>query len=56
MRFTPEGRFGHYLMMAAAIGGRDCTATVAMFGEYESAVGTGQAHVWFDRPAGGWTG
>lgn len=55
MRFTPEGRFGHYLMMAAAIGGRECTAKGRMFGEYESAVGTGQAHVWFDRPAGGWT-
>lgn len=56
MRFTPEGRFGHYLMMIGALGGRDCTATGELFGEYESAVGTGQAHVWFDRPAGGWTG
>lgn len=55
MRFTPEGRFGHYLMMVAAIGGRDCRATGRMFGDYESAVGTGQAHVWFDRPPGGWT-
>ena len=55
MRFTPEGRFGHYLMMVAAIGGRECTAKGRMFGEYESAVGTGQAHVWFDRPEGGWT-
>lgn len=55
LRFTPEGRFGHYLMMVAAIGGRACTAAGRMYGEYESAVGTGQAHVWFDRPAGGWT-
>ncbi len=55
MRFTPEGRFGHYLMMAAAIGGRECTATGRRYGEYENAVGTGQAHVWFDRPSGGWT-
>jgi 3,4-dihydroxyphenylacetate 2,3-dioxygenase len=55
MRFTPEGRFGHYLMMVAAIGGRDCTATGTLYGEYENAVGTGQAHVWFDRPEGGWT-
>lgn len=55
LRFTPEGRFGHYLMMAAATGGRECTAKGRMFGEYESAVGTGQAHVWFDKPAGGWT-
>lgn len=56
MRFTPEGRFGHYLMMVAAIGGRACRAKGRMFGDYESAVGTGQAHVWFDRPEGGWTG
>jgi 3,4-dihydroxyphenylacetate 2,3-dioxygenase len=55
MRFTPEGRFGHYLQMVAAIGGRDCTATGEMYSEYESAVGTGQAHVWFERPVGGWT-
>lgn len=55
LRFTPEGRFGHYLMMVAAIGGRSCTARGRLFGEYESAVGTGQAHVWFDRPGGGWT-
>lgn len=55
LRFTPEARFGHYLMMVAAVGGRDCTAPGRMFGEYESAVGTGQAHVWFDRPAAGWT-
>jgi aromatic ring-opening dioxygenase catalytic subunit (LigB family) len=55
MRFTPEGRFGHYLMMAAAIGGRDCTAPGVLYGEYENAVGTGQAHVWFERPAAGWT-
>jgi len=55
MRFTPEGRFGHYLQMVAAIGGRECAATGEMFSEYESAVGTGQAHVWFERPAGGWT-
>lgn len=54
LRFTPEGRFGHYLMMVGALGGRDCTAPGRMYGEYESAVGTGQAHVWFDRPADGW--
>jgi 3,4-dihydroxyphenylacetate 2,3-dioxygenase len=56
MRFTPEGRFGHYLMMAAAIGGRACRAEGQLYGEYENAVGTGQAHVWFERPDGGWTG
>jgi 3,4-dihydroxyphenylacetate 2,3-dioxygenase len=55
MRFTPEGRFGHYLQMVAAIGGRACTARGELFGAYESAVGTGQAHIWFERPAAGWT-
>jgi aromatic ring-opening dioxygenase catalytic subunit (LigB family) len=56
MRFTPEGRFGHYLQMVAAIGGRGCVARGEMYSDYESAVGTGQAHVWFERPAAGWTG
>jgi 3,4-dihydroxyphenylacetate 2,3-dioxygenase len=55
MRFTPEGRFGHYLQMVGAIGGRDCRATGEMFSDYESAVGTGQAHVWFERPPDGWS-
>jgi aromatic ring-opening dioxygenase catalytic subunit (LigB family) len=56
LKFSPEGRFGHYLQMVAAIGGRDCAAKGRLFGEYENATGTGQAHMWFDRPAGGWTG
>ncbi len=55
MKFTPEGRFGHYLQMVAAIGGRECKAKGVMYGEYENAVGTGQAHMWFARPEAGWT-
>jgi aromatic ring-opening dioxygenase catalytic subunit (LigB family) len=51
----PEGKFGHYLMMAAALGGRACTAPGERFSEYEASVGTGQVHVWFERPDGGWT-
>lgn len=51
----PEGMFGHYLMMVAAIGGRDCIAKGQKFGDYENATGTGQAHVWFERPEQGWT-
>jgi 3,4-dihydroxyphenylacetate 2,3-dioxygenase len=50
----PEGHFGHYLMLAAAMGGRACTAPGALFSEYEASVGTGQVHVWFERPEGGW--
>lgn len=55
-RHKPEGRFGHYLMMVAAIGGRNCSAVGRRFSDYENAVGTSQVHVWFDRPAGGWSG
>jgi 3,4-dihydroxyphenylacetate 2,3-dioxygenase len=51
----PEGKFGHYLMMVAALGGRACTAPGERFSEYEASVGTGQVHVWFERPEGGWT-
>jgi 3,4-dihydroxyphenylacetate 2,3-dioxygenase len=55
-RAAPEGHFGHYLMMAAAIGGTRCQAPGEPFSEYEASVGTGQVHVWFERPADGWTG
>lgn len=53
---NPEGGFGHYLAMVAAIGGRDCTAPGRLLSDYENATGTGQVHVWFDQPDGGWTG
>jgi 3,4-dihydroxyphenylacetate 2,3-dioxygenase len=52
-RVKPEARFGHYLMMIGALGDGDCTAPARQYGEYENAVGTGQVHLWFDRPAGG---
>jgi aromatic ring-opening dioxygenase catalytic subunit (LigB family) len=52
----PEGHFGHYLMMAAAMGGAECRAAGELFSEYEASVGTGQVHVWFERPEQGWTG
>jgi 3,4-dihydroxyphenylacetate 2,3-dioxygenase len=52
---NPEGGFGHVLAMIAAIGGRDCTARGEPFSDYENATGTGQVHVWFERPEGGWT-
>ncbi len=54
-RHLPEAGFGHYLMMLGAVGGSSCTARGEMFSDYENATGTGQAHVWFDRPSGGWT-
>lgn len=54
LRFRPEGMFGHYLMMVAALGGRACVAPGVQYGDYENSIGTGQVHVWFDRPATGW--
>ena len=52
---APEGLFGHYLMMVGAIGGRDCRAPGGAYSDYESAAGTGQIHMWFERPDSGWT-
>ena len=51
LRHKPEAMFGHYLMMVGAIGGRDCTAPGVRYSDYENSIGTGQVHVWFDRPA-----
>jgi aromatic ring-opening dioxygenase catalytic subunit (LigB family) len=53
LRHRPESMFAHYLMMAGAIGEGACTATGRQYGAYENSVGTGQAHLWFDRPEGG---
>ncbi len=52
-RYKPEARFGHYLMMVGALGEGDCQARSRQYGEYENSVGTGQVHLWFDRPEGG---
>lgn len=52
-RYKPEARFQHYLMMIGALGEGDCTAPARQYGEYENSVGTGQVHLWFDRPAAG---
>lgn len=51
----PEGKFAHYLMMAAALGERDFAAPGRQYGDYENSIGTSQVHVWFDRPEAGWT-
>lgn len=48
LKHAPEARFGHYLMMAAACGGRGWTAKGRQFSDYENATGTSQVHVWFD--------
>jgi 3,4-dihydroxyphenylacetate 2,3-dioxygenase len=51
----PEAKFAHYLMMVAALGGGTVTAPGRAFSDYENSIGTGQMHLWFDRPAAGWT-
>ena len=55
LTFRPEARFAHYLMMAAALGESALTAPARQYGDYENSIGTGQVHLWFDRPANGWT-
>jgi 3,4-dihydroxyphenylacetate 2,3-dioxygenase len=50
----PEAKFAHYLMMVAALGGRSTCAPGRAFSKYENSVGTGQMHIWFDRPEAGW--
>ena len=56
MAVRPEGHFGHFQMMVHALGGAACTAPGRMYSDYENSIGTGQVHVWFDRPDVGWTG
>ena len=53
MTFRPEAMFAHYLMMVGALGEQQLTAPARQYGEYENSIGTGQVHLWFDRPAGG---
>jgi hypothetical protein len=41
-------------MMIAALGEGAVAAPGRAYSEYENSVGTGQMHIWFDRPEGGW--
>jgi 3,4-dihydroxyphenylacetate 2,3-dioxygenase len=43
-----EGFGGHYLQMLGALGGPRVRAKGRPMSEYESALGTGNVHVWFD--------
>jgi len=54
LKVQPEARFAPYLMMVAALGEGAVTAPGRPFSDYENSVGTGQVHIWFDRPAAGW--
>jgi aromatic ring-opening dioxygenase catalytic subunit (LigB family) len=53
MKYRPEAMFAHYLIMAGALGEERLTATARMYGKYENSIGTGQVHLWFDRPTEG---
>lgn len=46
-----EGFGGHYLQMLGALGGKSVKARGQMMSEYESALGTGNLHMWFDVAA-----
>ena len=54
MKYKPEAKFGHYLEMIGAMGEAEVIAPGRVYGEYENSIGTGQVHVWFDRPTTGW--
>jgi 3,4-dihydroxyphenylacetate 2,3-dioxygenase len=49
----PEAMFGHWLLTAGAIGEEACTAPGIQYSDYENSIGTGQVHVWFPKPDGG---
>lgn len=53
-QFKPEAGFTHYLIMMGALGGESCKAPARKYSDYENSTGTGQIHLWFDRPAAGW--
>jgi 3,4-dihydroxyphenylacetate 2,3-dioxygenase len=44
---APEGCFAHYSMLVGALGGKRCKAAATQYGNYESALGTGQVMLWF---------
>jgi len=54
LKFKPEARFSHYLMMIGAMGESNVIAPGRQYGDYENSIGTGQVHIWFDRPTNGW--
>ena len=50
---APEGHFGHYLIMAGAIGGARCQAPGELFSEYEASVRVRPGPRVVERPADG---
>jgi 3,4-dihydroxyphenylacetate 2,3-dioxygenase len=52
-KYKPEAGFYHYLAMAGALGEEANTSKGRLYSEYENSIGTGQVHIWFDKPEGG---
>lgn len=52
-KFKPEANFSHWLTMAGATGEEANTAKGVMYSEYENSIGTGQVHIYFPEPEGG---
>jgi hypothetical protein len=52
-KYKPEAGFFHYLAMAGALGEERNEAKGVLYSEYENSVGTGQVHVYFPEPEGG---
>ena len=52
-KYKPEAGFYHYLAMAGALGEEDNQSVGRLYSEYENSIGTGQVHIWFDKPEGG---
>jgi hypothetical protein len=44
---APEGFFAPNSMLIGALGGKSCHATATQYGDYESAIRTGQVMLWF---------
>jgi aromatic ring-opening dioxygenase catalytic subunit (LigB family) len=53
MKYRPEAMFAHYLMLAGAVGEEENVSKARQYGNYENSIGTGQVHLWFDRPEAG---
>lgn len=52
-QYRPEANFSHWLQMAGATGEEANTAKGVMYSDYENSIGTGQVHVYFPEPEGG---
>ncbi len=52
-KYKPEAGFYHYLAMAGALGEGANTSVGRLYSEYENSIGTGQVHIWFDKPEAG---